>query len=398
MICFSKLNLRINVHLLQQELNDLLTGNQWMPHYNTANYTGNWHVLPLRTPGGNSENPYAELFHHTHFENTALLKNLPETSRFLENFECEKFSIRLLNLNAGSVIKVHRDIELAFEQGEARLHIPIFTNPGVEFYVDEDRVVMNEGECWYINANIKHRVANNGLADRIHLVIDCKVNTWLTKMITEGEKKTIFLKEDPEATQQVITSLKMANTDCSNELADQMEKELNHNLLIAKLLDFITEIGLQYQLETIEGETFLPGLKLRDGELIVDTDKLLYPGDILHEAGHLACMPAEIRRQMNDSLPSNNINDGGELMAIAWSYAASVHLGIDPHIVFHDNGYKGGGQSIVENFTQGRFFGVPLLQWNGMTYPSGHGADLFFPKMFHWTCQQNVYTTNTAEE
>ena len=131
MICFSKLNLNIDVHLLQQELNDLLTGNNWMPHYNTADYTGNWHVLPLRTPGGNSDNPFADLFNHKNFENTALLDKLPETCHFLEKLDCEKLSVRLLNLRAGSVIKAHRDIELAFEHGEARLHVPIFTNPGV---------------------------------------------------------------------------------------------------------------------------------------------------------------------------------------------------------------------------------------------------------------------------
>ncbi|AZI24181.1 aspartyl/asparaginyl beta-hydroxylase domain-containing protein [Pedobacter sp. G11] len=397
MICFSKLNLNINVQLLQHELKDLLTGNQWMPHYSTTDYTGNWHVLPLRTPGGNSDNPFADLLSHKHFENTALLINLPETSRFLEKFKCEKLSVRLLNLHAGSVIKAHRDIELAFEQGEARLHIPIFTNPEVEFFVAEDRVVMNEGDCWYINANIKHRVTNNGPTDRIHLVIDCKVNKWLTKQIATGMKKTVFLKKDAETTHQVIKSLRMANTTNSDHLADQMEKELQINQLTAKLLDFISEIGLQYQLESITEETFLPGLKLSGGILIVDPEKLLYPGDILHEAGHLACMPPEIRMGMSDSLPINDLNNGGEMMAIAWSYAASVHLGIDPHIVFHDDGYKGGGKNLVENFTQGHFFGVPLLQWNGMTYPSGQEDQLAFPQMINWTCKKNMHINYTKE-
>jgi len=398
MICFSKLNLNIDIHSLRHELNGLLTGNNWMPHYNTADYVGNWHVLPLRTPGGNSDNPFADLFNQKYFENTALLNKLPETNRFLEKLECEKLSVRLLNLRAGSVIKAHRDIELAFEHGEARLHVPIFTNPGVEFYVDEERIMMNEGDCWYINANIKHCVANNGTADRVHLVIDCKVNDWLTKLITSGIKKTVFLKKDPETAQQVIESLRMANTIHSNHLADQMEKELNTNQLTARLLNFISEIGLHYQLEPITEETFLPGLKLRGGVLIVDTEKLLYPGDILHEAGHLACMPAEIRMDMSDSLPSNDLNNGGEMMAIAWSYAAAEHLDIDPHIVFHDKGYKGGGQSLVDNFTQGDFFGVPLLQWNGMAYPSGQEGSLSFPQMMNWTCKQNMYINHTAQE
>ncbi|MFF5381283.1 aspartyl/asparaginyl beta-hydroxylase domain-containing protein [Pedobacter suwonensis] len=398
MICFSKLNLNFNIHSIQKELNELLNGNKWMPHYNTRDYIGNWHVLPLRSPGGNCENPFADLFSDQQFENTILLNRLPQTSRLLEELNCEKLSARLLNLRAGSIIKPHRDMELAFEQGEARLHIPIFTNPDVEFYVDEDRVVMNEGDCWYINANINHRVANNGTTDRIHLVIDCKVNEWLTKVILEGKKKTIFLQKDPIAVQQTIRNIKMSNSNYSDELAERMEKELIENQLIAKFLSFISEIGLQYQLEPIADETFLPGLKLRDGTLIVDTEKLLYPGDILHEAGHLACMPAEIRMGMNDSLPNNDLNNGGEMMAIAWSYAACIHLDIDPHIVFHDNGYKGGGQNLIDNFKKGNYFGVPLLQWNGMTYPSGQENNLSFPQMISWTCKQNMYINHTAEK
>lgn len=398
MICFSKLNLNINIHSLQKELNDLLNGNKWMPHYNTADYTGNWHVLPLRTPGGNADNAFADLFSHKNFEDTALLNKLPETARFLTALDCEKLSVRLLNLRRGSVIKPHRDLELSFEHGEARLHVPIFTNPQVEFYVDEDRIVMNEGDCWYINANQKHQVANHGSTDRIHLVIDCVVNDWLTKRITSGIKKTVFLKKDPETAKQVIKSLRLANTSEADDLADQMEKDLQNNLLTAKMLSFISEIGLQYQLEPITDETFLPGLKLRDGTLIIDTEKLLYPGDILHEAGHLACMPAEIRMEMSDSLPNNDLNNGGEMMAIAWSYAACIHLNIDPLIIFHDKGYKGGGQNLVDNFKKGNFFGVPLLQWNGMTYPSGQENNLSFPQMISWTCKQNMYINHTEEK
>ncbi|MEH3114789.1 aspartyl/asparaginyl beta-hydroxylase domain-containing protein [Pedobacter terrae] len=398
MICFSKLNLNVNIQSLQKELNDLLTNNTWMPHYSTADYVGNWHVLPLRTPGGKADNPFADLFSQDDFEDTILLNKLSETTRFLAELECEKLSVRLLNLHKGSVIKAHRDLELSFEHGEARLHVPIFTNPQVEFYVDKDRILMNEGDCWYINANIKHQVANRGTRDRIHLVIDCKVNDWLAKQITIGTKKTVFIKKDPETAQQVIKSLRKANTSTTNDLADEMEKELYTNQLTAKLLNFISEIGLEYQLEKIIEETFLPGLKLSGGTLIIDTEKLLYPGDILHEAGHLACMPAEIRMEMSDSLPNDDLNNGGEMMAIAWSYAACVNLDIDPRIVFHDNGYKGGGQNLVDNFKNGNFFGVPLLQWNGMTYPPGQENNLSFPQMIHWTCKQNMYINHTAEE
>ena len=59
------------------------------------------------------------------------------------------------------------------------------------------------------------------------------------------------------------------------------------------------------------------------------------------------------------------------MMAIAWSYAASVHLQLDPSVVFHADGYRGGSQSLIENFTGGRYIAVPTLQWLGMTAEGG---------------------------
>lgn len=169
------------------------------------------------------------------------------------------------------------------------------------------------------------------------------------------------------------------------------------NILLNKIINFIEDIGLKYHFETIEGDTFLPGLKLRDGALVIDADKLLYTGDILHEAGHLACMPAEIRATMSDALENNDMHQGGEIMAIAWSYAACIHLGIDPYVVFHEHGYKGGGQNIVESYQNGSTMGIPLLQVCGMTYDSVNAEKLNqkpFPQMISWTCVHNIHACN----
>jgi len=161
-----------------------------------------------------------------------------------------------------------------------------------------------------------------------------------------------------------------------------------------RMLNFIKEIGLEYHFETIEAKTFLPGLDFREGALIIDPDKLLYQGDILHEAGHLACMPPDIRKTMTGDLENNSLNQGGEMMAIAWSYAACLHLGIEPEVVFHENGYKGSGSNIVDNFNDGNYFGVPLLEWCGMCYDLKTAERLNaepFPKMIRWSCEKNMY-------
>ena len=45
------------------------------------------------------------------------------------------------------------------------------------------RVVLSEGECWYLRLSDPHSVENNGQSDRVHLVIDAKVNPWLAAQL-----------------------------------------------------------------------------------------------------------------------------------------------------------------------------------------------------------------------
>lgn len=151
----------------------------------------------------------------------------------------------------------------------------------------------------------------------------------------------------------------------------------------AAIVDFLRAIGLAVRAETLPETTFLPGIWIERGALVVDEARLRYPGDLLHEAGHLAVAAPERRAAITGDAGADPAE---EMMAIAWSYAAAVHLKLDPAVVFHDDGYQGGGSSIVENFSQGHFFGVPMLQWLGMTVDpaqSSRGLDPF-PHMLRW--------------
>lgn len=163
--------------------------------------------------------------------------------------------------------------------------------------------------------------------------------------------------------------------------------------ILNQILSFLANAGLVYYLEPIKEDTFLPGLKLRDGALVIDRERLLYPGDVLHEAGHLACMPPDIRQNMNDNLEDCDLHRGGEMMAIAWSYAACIFLHITPEIVFHENGYKGAGQSLIQNFATGNAIGLPLLQWSGMSYDVSTAEIMGqppFPHMINWICTRQT--------
>ncbi|SRR5579871_457912 len=135
------------------------------------------------------------------------------------------------------------------------------------------------------------------------------------------------------------------------------------NPISAKIVDFIERIGLPVWYRAIDDPTVLPGIDTRDGGLVIDETRMLYPGDLLHEAGHLAVLTPEERNVSRPDLSQ----PAGELGAIAWSWAAAVHLQIDPRIVFHPHGYRGGSDALIENFEAGRFIGVPFLGWIGLT-------------------------------
>ncbi len=162
------------------------------------------------------------------YENTSLMDQCLTIKHLINELQCEVLSVRLLNLKAGAIIKEHRDRELSFEKGEARLHFPVFTNPELEFYVDNERIIMEEGTCWYINANLPHRVSNNGITDRIHLVIDCKVNAWLEELFRKANKKECFVEEKNPQTEQIIEQLRLMNTPTALEMADKMAEGLRH--------------------------------------------------------------------------------------------------------------------------------------------------------------------------
>jgi hypothetical protein len=148
------------------------------------------------------------------------------------------------------------------------------------------------------------------------------------------------------------------------------------------MLAFLDEIGISWDEADLDDNTLLPGLRILQGRLLVDRARLKYPGDILHEAAHIAVTPAAERPGLG---PDGLDNAGLEIAALAWSYAACLHLGLPPEIVFHAAGYKGGGASILDTFQSGATLGQPLLAWMGLTTVApGTDGQPVFPTMIQW--------------
>jgi len=152
--------------------------------------------------------------------------------------------------------------------------------------------------------------------------------------------------------------------------------------LTERLVAFLRSIGIDVQTATLPEKTVLPGLDIRHGAILVDEARMTHPGDILHEAGHLAVTDPRVR-----NAPTLSPTPAEEMTSIAWSYAALRHLALDPAVVFHEDGYKGEAASLIENFTAGHYFGVPLLQLYGMAVEPRRAAETGaepYPHMLRW--------------
>lgn len=141
-----------------------------------------------------------------------------------------------------------------------------------------------------------------------------------------------------------------------------------------RIAEFLDHIGVDLRVEPLAVPDFLPGMAIVAGALVVDPDMPSYPGDLLHEAGHLAVLDPAVRGQ-RDAVTDEG---GAEMAAIAWSVAAARACEIPLEVLFHPAGYKGGSDSLIEAFSAGRPFGVPLLAWWGLT------TEAAFPAMTRW--------------
>jgi hypothetical protein len=178
-----RLPLAFDPALLARDLRSLASI-AWIDHFVRENYDGDWSVIPLRGKAG-ATHPVMMIYSDptaTEFEDTPMLRGCPYFRVVLDTFECPLQAVRLMRLTPGSRIKPHTDLDLNVEEGRARIHIPVVTNPGVEFYLNGVRVGMAAGSAWYLRLSDPHSVYNGGDCDRVHMVIDAVANNWMTAL------------------------------------------------------------------------------------------------------------------------------------------------------------------------------------------------------------------------
>ena len=167
---------------------------------------------------------------------------------------------------------------------------------------------------------------------------------------------------------------------------------------------FLETIGFVIVLDE-RADGFLEHARIETGcRLVANLNHHHGVGDLLHEAGHLAVIPSLFRSRVsgdveetlspladeytrshtfhvNDSFQEDPIFRGilqaGEQEAQAWSYAAAIHLGIDPLLIFDDEVSMGLSDTLL-GLQANCHPGIHGLAAGGMT------ERRLFPAMKRW--------------
>lgn len=179
---------------------------------------------------------------------------------------------------------------------------------------------------------------------------------------------------------------------------------------LAKVTEFLTEISLPWR--WVPGaKGFIEGVRVNAGGL--DICPKTRASAVLHEAGHLACLPARFRAMAQDDLrlavqtmfqtygaeghePDSPAYKAAlqcsDPEATAWAWAAGEHLGLAPGAIIEDDEYSGDGRFLRVQLSTRRHAGINGLAAAGfcVTRP-GQLETVFglpaYPRLARWLQQ-----------
>ena len=77
----------------------------------------------------------------------------------------------------------------------ARLHLPVITSDEVKLFLCHQDTKWIEGKLYYGDFSFPHSIINNSKINRIHLIIDTKINNELLNLFPQNFLKGIKLRK-----------------------------------------------------------------------------------------------------------------------------------------------------------------------------------------------------------
>ena len=99
------------------------------------------------------------------------LQRCPYLSQVFASLGATAGRSRLMRLSGHAEVTRHADQGYYWTE-RVRVHVPIVTQPTVRFECGDAAINMAAGECWIFDTWRQHRVINDAVESRIHLVVD----------------------------------------------------------------------------------------------------------------------------------------------------------------------------------------------------------------------------------
>ena len=160
---FLQLPLMFDADVLAKEINAVSEA-AWMPH--PAGLPGN-SMLPLIAVDGDPAN---ESFAGV-MRPTPVLARCPYLMQTMASLGVILGRSRLMRLAGQAEVTRHADQGYYWVE-RMRVHVPIVTQPTVRFECGDAAINMAAGECWVFDTWRQHRVLNDDMQSRVHLVVD----------------------------------------------------------------------------------------------------------------------------------------------------------------------------------------------------------------------------------
>lgn len=176
---FLQIPLQFDAELLAHEVGGVDTS-AWLSH--PQGFAGN-DYLPLVTAGGD---PRSEGFMGP-MRPTPHLLGCPHLIDVLASLGVVVGRTRLMRLSGNAEVKAHIDVHY-YWRDRMRVHVPIVTQPSVRFICGDQEVNMGPGECWIFDTWAWHRVLNDAVESRIHLVVDTVGGDKFSALMARGRK------------------------------------------------------------------------------------------------------------------------------------------------------------------------------------------------------------------
>lgn len=174
---FIRLPLQFDAQALAAEV-DALAESAWQPH--PQGHAGN-SALPLVAVDGNPLNNATKGL----MQPTPELLRCPGLRQVLAALDAPIGRTRLMRIDGNAEAIEHVDINYYWQQ-RMRVHVPLVTDPAVQFLCGGRAVHMAPGETWIFDTWRMHNVLNPTPSRRIHLVIDTAGSASLSALIAQG--------------------------------------------------------------------------------------------------------------------------------------------------------------------------------------------------------------------